>query len=826
MLNRSRVLLSTYILIPALTAACLLFTLPNDGPNAFIFGLSKSRLVVASILALLFIIFICLTLLVFLNWEKSQKWLLDRMLTKSGRNFFGIFILAMFFLTMSAINIPDKYLGEFIAINDRIHPGLVWILLTCAQLIIGVVGFEIVGRQKTLLPKKTLLIPTLIALGTFLVIWIFIAITGLGVNSANTFWSKIGVPILWPQIILALAIGLGIHFFRNRFIKTASIGIWFDFLLLAVIWLVATILWNNQTYQPGVFNTTPRPPTYEVYPINDSQIFDVGAQKLLIGQRMIADVVDKPIYISFLAIIHFLAGFSYAQFYLYQVMFFALIPVCGYLIGKNMHSISLGVMFAVVLVCKELNAIELTNYIHVSTSKMILSEMLTTLGLLLFVYFLFEWMKSLDFHNINLYLAGGVLGITSLVRLNSIGILPFAILLIGFSLKFNWRRWILSGFLLSIFVIIATTPWAIRNEVVSGDPFNFIRSKTSGVLEKQRYDPIINSTQSSGASPSRQSSAILLSQNVVNNYLHNLIGITLMLPPSTQLYNALDLVKLPYWKLDWAGALLPGGFWIIVCVLIIAAVGVGSAWSRFGFAGLVPLVVVLGYNSTTAISFTSGGRYLVPIDWGLLLYFSLGLLTTAFGLVELFGGYKFPETTKPVTSNNFGNFKSKVIAIGMLFLVFGSIPTGLEFLPNMAYPPSVSMADFISANQTIPELGNRGNEVSLSSLEATPGAIVLYGRALYPRYFGQNKGDGLNISQDPLIGSAGFDHLSFLMIGGNNTIPVLLPANDIFSPQIPGSDTWVIGCKRQNYVEAIIVVFRQQNYIKTYTEDTPAKTCQ
>ena len=814
------------MIFPALTAASLLFLLPNDDVSAVFWGLSKSRLLVALTLFALVVLFAALTGFVSLHLEQTIQFITKQLNEKAIRNLILVADLFFLLITAVAVNIPDKYIGGLITVRDRIQPIIIWILLSCLQILIGIIIIELYKITLSFSDFKKRFIPALLTLCFSCAMWLVISSTGLGLNSANTFWSKIGVPILWPQIGVALLIGLGVFLVRNHFEKQSSRGIWFDILLMIIIWTAAVVLWNNQTYQPGVFNTTPRPPTYEIYPINDSQIFDVGAQKLLVGQNMIADVIDKPIYISFLAILHFLAGYSYAQFYFFQILVFALIPVCAFLIGKNLHSPTFGIMFSIILIFKEINAIAVTNYIHVSTSKLILSEMLTTLGLLLFTYFLINWMKSSEMWNKNLYMAGGVLGITSLVRLNSIGLLPFVILIIGFSLKFNFKRWIFSSLFFCTFLIISVTPWVIRNTVVTGDPFHFIDSKTTGVIGNQRYNPIIKSTQSPENQSLKQSSAILLVQNITNNYLHNLIGITLMLPPSSELYNVLDLVKLPYWKLDWSGGLLPGGFWFVLAILILTSIGLGSAWNRWSFTGLVPLAVISGYNLTTAISLTSGGRYLVPMDWGVLLYFSLGLFEVVIESMNLFGWLKLQDVFIPISQSRSKLNLKQIGLIGLMFILIGSIPVILEFLPKQIYPATVTMADFMRDNKSLPELQNSNMRSRISTFENIPGSVVIYGKVLYPRYFGQNKGEGPTIEQEPLVGSASFDHLSFLVIGGNDTLPVILPSNQTFSPQIAGSDAWVIGCKRQNYLDAILVVFKQNNSALPYSEDTLKKTCQ
>jgi hypothetical protein len=826
MTNKYRLFLSVYLLLPAMTAIASivwLASIPSDSQNIVLLGMTKSRLLIAGILFLAATGFTLLSIQAWKHPEQILRGLEGKLSSPPFLLISAISSGSIFFAACLFLAVPDKYLGELWAIEERLRPLVIWVLLVSLQILTGLIGWQVRKRAVTIAASKIVAIPGGIALGILLAIWAFIGITRLGLTGGNSFWSKVGVPVLWPQVLLSLVIALGFQQLLTRVTKISSRQIWLDVGLCTLIWLAAVILWNNQGYVQGVFNTPPRPPTNEIYPINDSLIFDLSAQKMLIGQEMMEKAHDKPIFISHLAIMHILAGVSFANFYILQIISFAFIPVLGYFLGKSLHSRPLGLMFAVLLVIKEQNAIALTNYIHVSTSKMILSEMLTTLGVLLFTLFLIKWLKNPDLTNSNLWLAGGILGLTSLARLNSISILPAVILLIGLALNFKWKPWVTASILISAFVLVSAVPWLARNVTTAGNPFNFISNKTSGVIVIQRYNPLIEENTST----SKVNKYLLLGQGMITNYLHNLIGITVMLPPSLELYKLLDVVRLPYWNMEWDGSLLPGAFWIILGVLSITALGISSAWRRWRVAGLAPLAVILGYDITTAVSLTSGGRYLVPIDWGVLLYFSIGLLDLAVWLLALFGWpeNKEPENAQmPIRKN--GKIYPRLLAAGLVFLFVGASPILLETLPPERYPTLVSADDFVKTNQSLPELSAPKMTENILSLSKDPLAKVFYGRALYPRYFGENKGDGATLAEDPLIGSAGFDHLAFYLIGGESDTTVVLPTSARLSPYIAGADAWVLGCQRTNHLEAILVIFRTNDIARVYQQEPFKTNCQ
>ena len=823
--NKAGQLLFIYFILPAITALVFLCFIPATGNSAFLFGLAKSWLLVAGILLLLAIGFTGTAILSIKFPAAVQKWLANKIENQNSRNIIVISSGLVFLLCFALYLVPDKYLGKFTLIDDRIRPLVIWLILTSFQVLLGVIAWLIHQRKETGLVQKEKIIIATLSLVVLLMIWSFISLTGLGLLSLNTFWSKIGVPILWPQVLLALGLGLVLQllFSRPKFLFWKSF--WIDFILIALIWVAAVILWNNQPFVQGVFNTPPRPPTYEIYPYNDSLLFDLSAQKMLVGQKMLADVTDKPIYISFLAILHFLAGTSYTSFYFLQILCFAFIPICGYWIGKIMHSRPLGVMLAALLIIKELNSIALTNYIHVSTSKMILSEMLTALGVLLFTLFLLKWLQSKDPFDPSLWIAGGVLGLTCLVRLNAISILPAVILVLGLVGKLSWKRWLTASLILTFFVIISAIPWMIRSNLVSGNPFSFIVNKTSGVIVSQRYAPVVaaNPAPDVPVTPSRN--YFVIGQRILTNYLHNLVGITLMFSPSLELYNLVDMVRLPYWDLTWTGSLLPGGFWIILGVLGVIAWGLASSWIRWRSGALVPLAVILGYDLTTAVSLTSGGRYLVPMDWGPLLYFSIGLIELASAIMILFGWLRKTDPVDEDSRVSSGFNYWAMLLVGAAFLFAGATPIMLENFPSNPYRIPATVAGFIKANQALPQFSLPGNKNIADYFAEKPGLQIMHGKALYPRYYGENKGDGLPFDVDPLIGSAPFDHLSFLLIGADRDMVVVLPADKNLSDQIPGSDTWVLGCQKGNFFDAKFVVFRQMNFVNVYQALTGDPGC-
>ena len=111
MFIKPRLILIINSILPAITAAVFLMIMPNDGQNAILFGLSRSRIMVASILVLVAIFFIGLFILIIRHPLKAQDWLTEN-LDKPGRKNFVIACSGfLFFLACVILEMPQKYLA-------------------------------------------------------------------------------------------------------------------------------------------------------------------------------------------------------------------------------------------------------------------------------------------------------------------------------------------------------------------------------------------------------------------------------------------------------------------------------------------------------------------------------------------------------------------------------------------------------------------------------------------------------------------------------------------------------------------------------------------
>jgi hypothetical protein len=785
----------------ALLCAGWLIFIPSDAKNSILFGFSAARLGLLVLLLLLASGFARAAWLAFYSASARVHILLDRLEQNSGISlllFSALLLASAYFLL-----IPQEYLKQYQALHQRLLPLAIWLFLTTLTFTASLAFARLSQNWRENQPFLRSLLPGFaVALAFFLAIWLLIALTGMGIGAPQDFWSRPAVPILWPQTFAALLVGVMLtNLLPRAFQRRLEVA------LLALLAILAVFAWSSQVDLPGTFNTPPTPPTYEIFPINDSEIYDSAAQRLRAGHGLDSLVIDKPLYIAHLAMLHSLDAGSYQRFYLLQIAFFTLIPLCGYFLGRELHSRHLGLAFALLLIIKEQNAIALTNYLSMSTTKMILSEPLTALGVLAFTLYFVKWLKDPRLANPALWISGGFLGLTSLARLNSVTILPLAILLIGLALRFRWKKWFTASLVFTAFVILAVTPWMIRCAIQTGSPVSFIMPKTRGVIATTRYEPILEAAVQQipeQPAPTAFEKYSGLGQKIVIHYIHNLVSVGIMLPPTPIQYTLFDIIRRPYWKMEWHGDLTLPETLTLFASLSISALGIAAAAKRWRAAGLAPLAVALGYNLSAAIALTSGGRYLIPFEWVLIFYYFLGWMDIfhALGFLHPAPG-ALPAPTAPNAAQSASPITNRFlpVRIAALFLLLGALPALIESL----VPPRYSLP---SNPQNIPWEAATP-PAALGALTGQSSTRILHGMALYPRFY--PAGDGLvDVAQLPLLTRQPYDRLTFYLAGPVSD-NIILPIESLPPDYPPVADAWVVGCQRAGYIEALAVILQTKN---------------
>ncbi len=221
--------------------------------------------------------------------------------------------------------------------------------------------------------------------------------------------------------------------------------------------------------------------------------------------------------------------------------------------------------------------------------------------------------------------------------------------------------------------------------------------------------------------------------------------------------------------------------------LTLIGLGISAAWHKNRLAGLIPLLINVGYYLSNALGRTSGSRYLLPSDWTLYFYFLLGLAALWRGLkLNTSPAMQAEPNLVAEESTSQHEWKGLLIA-GLVVLIAASLIP----LINVSYPKlyadqneqrTLAALYQSSIFTQQPELLDQ-----VTDLIEQENGMVFTGRMLYPRYrdFAQLEDIGL-----------------FLTVLQPDLTEVFFHFDeDDLTEMMPGQDVIIVGCQKEGYVE-------------------------
>lgn len=697
---------------------------------------------------------------------------------------------------------------------------------------------------------------SLFSFSFLIILYVLILWSRLGLEPDAVGWGLPGVPLLTLQVVAASGICLCILLISlilkpspsrsNRVGNPSQFTTSLDFIICILVWFCAFQLWRSIPLNPGWFNPKPVAPNFEYYPFSDSLAYDLPAQNLLIGNGL-GEVVIRPAYSTFLALAQGLSGIGYNNAITWQLLFLALIPVYLYLLTITLHSRLAGIFIAILAIMHQYNAISLTGITDVSNAKMIMADLPAQFGVILFCLIIALWIIHPETSQSMPLLIGGILGIYMLVRTQLFLIIPVLPLLAIMRYRENIKYWLRPTLIFLIGIIIAQSPWVIRNTVL----YNNLGSdpEASGILE--RYSDLApgdrkrQSGESDEALHARrnkitlqyiQQEPLAVARVIANHYINNHISSLFIIPTDYQavkyLYivsaNVLKTKKLlrltelqccsistyvnssPYWKwgTNWRSN-MPGQLKsALVINLLLIAIGFGSIYSKYKLASLAIPITALLYDTGNAIARLSGWRFNQPVEWWALLLYGIGLTQIIIWIWKLIfnnpphQGVLF-DPIEPVQRLSPGRvfpLRQMITSGVVIFLIGAAIP----FTEGLIWDRYYS----INPEEALSKLAMSGAFRSLEllpdellELRSSNRASLHIGRCLYPRFYLPDQ--GAPDSSSPAYGQRDFSRLGFVLIPGN--LQVILPIEP--SPEYfpNGLDVLVFGCDRGTYIEAYLV---------------------
>lgn len=817
------------VFLPLFSAAAALGVIPSllnvlgtrsQTREAFLLGYSLERILLAAGLLLIAASLLLLTVSLVKRPQACDRIWESAVSRPAGGAILGAAILVFLLCWVALFLPPYRMPGSLSGYVVRLYPVFAWLAAVCFAAALTL----LLARKKE--PLGTILSANQTALRTAgatlaacFILWAVIALTGLGVRHREDYWYGPGVPLLGLQILFSMVLGMFALWIESR--GAAKNPRRLDALIFTVIWLAAAWLWAREPLRPNYF--LPDTAKNAIYPYSDSALFDMGSQFALIGQGLFnGQYFDRALYSAFLTYLHVLAGQDTATLMTAQAAAYAAFPAILYLLGRELHSRAFGVSAAALVSLRGVNAIAAATWLDLAGPKTMLTDFPTAIGVALFTLFAVKWLKAPFKISLAVY-AGGMLGLTLMLRTHALLLMP---VLVGCVLlpvvRLRWNLRAAGSLALILGMIAATTPWDIRN-LSNGTPMFYVYYYRIQVILRERYGtddtgfipspaapagpPGVHArVASAGANPLEITDCNTRGCSLFNHLFRNLIASALFLP-STPVFDGLwNTIKegAPYWRLDWSGGGLGRTANLLIALnLALISLGLGTAWERRRFIGALPAVIFTAYLVTNALAFTSGGRYIVPVDWIVCLYFMLGLFQIGSWLVRLagvgLGGEAFDSDGDHVGHPI--RYSRGIAALAVVFALGALVPLSEVPFPRryQTLPPEGLLA-MLEGGGWLERAGLQ--RASLADFLSDPHARIVHGRALYPRYYRAGEGEPKRLfPYQPL----GYSRLAFTAIGNFGVENVVIPGG---RPRFDfhAADVVVIGCANDQYLDALVVI--------------------
>ncbi|MDZ4158242.1 MAG: glycosyltransferase family 39 protein, partial [Anaerolineaceae bacterium] len=342
-----------------------------------------------------------------------------------------------------------------------------------------------------------------------------------------------------------------------------------------------------------------------------------------------------------------------------QAALYAIFPATLYLLVKSLSNRPAGVAAALMITFRGINSIASASWINSGNPKQMLTDFPTAIGLGLCCLFVVLALKKPGWRYFYIFLAGGAIGLASLLRTNVLMVIPFIALILVIHYWRNYGRWLVMIVLLLGGSLLAVYPWGLRNQT-AGVPS--IQSMYLGKFQnviRRRYPKVVNPTPAPTplpaiVSPLELDQDLLPDQETDDPFVlsldqiffselidespelnramnvasfvseltyHNIATSLLVIPTDFYFYKLYPILRVeyPYWDTNWDWRIPSSAVPNLLLNLGLISLGISLAL-RNKAVGLTPVCIFLGYQFANGFARTAGGRYIVPVDWIVIAY--------------------------------------------------------------------------------------------------------------------------------------------------------------------------------------------------------------
>ena len=604
-----------------------------------------------------------------------------------------------------------------------------------------------------------------------------------------------------------------------------------DWIIILMVWIIAYQLWINIPIEQNFFTDVSGSPNDTIYPISDAFFFDSESLSIL-NKGEFFDRTTHVLYSFFLAILHKLRGPDFLDIIGMQIGFLALTPVLLYKLTSKLHTKFTGVLVAILYIIRERNGLQLSNVLSGTVVSQLMSEPYGVLVTIAFLYLIIEWLQQKEKRSWIPILAGSVMGLSLLIRAELLAILLAVSITTLIYLWKDKKRWILGMIQLWAVTGLIIIPWMSRNYVRNGifslDKGSYVQKRIleyAGSLstifnndnqEIPEVDPVLDPV----ITDPNLIPYIPDMNDVPNHFISNIWHSVLYLPSSHQpLFTFSNITpglfenyqvrggifskeyaenyvrSLPYYWYYWDGRIENRSILSISFLLLFISIGAWRVWKKDSIIVLILPFAFLSHMLLWSFAGLSGGRFTKPSDWVSLVFYGIGLAEVTFFFMRYFLGSMHASLVmfKPevVKEKLYNNWKPAwiVLSLSGFFIILGLAPV----LSEIILPEKFTKETMESSLAKISKMDQDNNASLLSCyIDEINGSSspILYGKALYPRYFAAD--ETLEDDRSWTLPDSDNPRLDHYLLGEQN-IWVSLPLNGPQTPFSHYSDVIVLG---------------------------------
>ncbi len=781
-------------ILEAGVALVVLFTIQPDPKNAVLLGLSWKRwliLVVTFGIFLTEIIFLLRPLKLISLLNNYFHTLKIQKQTEISAAVVGVLLwLALWFPAQRLAGFADDYL--------RLRPLIILILLILFQYYVVLRSAVNDGCQFSIkecyLQNSKLVKVMLVFMGIIAGIFALLRLTKIGIGQEldllfppSSILTSLQVFSAWVLFSVWQYVSQGKMFFQKKSKKSMI-------LQFVLIWLITFVIWNMTPLTCTDDRPGPYPPNNICYPPIDDSVYSIGSLYTNLGEG-IHNLwsSDKPFYLVFLAAGQALFGANIDHYLLWQMAILALAPACLLYFSKRYWGFSGALFLTWLYILKSYNEIRLYPFVAGMNVKIENTEGLMTLLLILFSIVYFRWLQNPQQARLAV-VSGGLLGLGILVRFNPLALVPFILALFVWQARHSWRVALLGSSLFLATLLMTIMPWFISARDENG--VSYYITKIREVIDlrfNSSLQPLKETKSAHTAklivSPSSQvDESGSLTSDFLLHFANNEYQALAELPVNFTFLSGEQVTRQDLWQITprrplWLVDLSFENLLALFINLGFVVLGLAIAFRKFGSIGLSPLLIQSGYFLGNAAAMTSGERYLIPVGWITLLYFSLGLVAAGNVILTLLFSKKLPDLLFIPEIKESQAKREPVVVVLMMggFLLLGMSTFLVNFLPRQLPQETAPQVQQIAGETVVKNQWLTEDE--WEKFLQNPNSLIVEGKGYHPRVYRSDK---------YFVGTQIFE----IMVLGREYVYVsqMLGVNPskYFSD---GSDVIVVGCK-------------------------------